>query len=106
MGLSKYPSQTVRIWHALTDQNSSALARTTEPVLFQALKFFLPESVAKRADTCDTLCLLSDRQCQHLAGRILEALIRARQISRLVSLELCRKNLPRTPGAKQNFYAT
>lgn len=101
MGLSKYPSQTVRIWHALTDQNSSALARTTKSVLFQALKVFsVPESVAKRADTCDTLCLLSDRQCQHLAGRILEALIRARQISRLVSLELCRKNLPRTPEAK------
>ena len=101
MGLSKYPSQTVRIWHALTDQNSSALARTTKSVLLQALKVCsVPESVAKRADTCDTLCLLSDRQCQHLAGRILEALIRARQISRLVSLELCRKNLPRTPEAK------
>ena len=102
MELSKYQSQTVRTWHALTDQNFSTLAKTTKSVMLtkKSPVYCVPESVVKRADTCDTLCLLSDRQCQHLAGRILEALIRARQISRLVSLELCRKNLPRTPEAK------
>ena len=39
--LSKYQSQTVRTWHALTDQNFSTLAKTTKSVMLKKISRLL-----------------------------------------------------------------